>query len=252
MHAIGKVVQRPYAARGNHGHGYRIGHGTGQRQIKPAFGAVTVHAGEQNFTRTACGHVGGPGHGIQTRIGAPAVAEDIPARANSLTVRVGSLLFGGGAPLGIDGHHDALRSVFGRGVTDQLRVGNGRRVEAHFVRSGVEQTAHVLHAAHPTAHRQRDKHFAGYRFNDVQDEVASIAGGGDVQKGQFIGTLGVVTRRNLDGVTGIAQTDKVHALDHAATGHVQAGDDAFGQHAQATTRRRCQPCQRPAAGTSTG
>ena len=180
------------------------------------------------------------------------MAEDIPACANSLTVSVDSLLLGGGTPLGVDGHHDALGSVFGRGVTDQLRVRNSRRVEAHFVGPGVEQAAYVLHAAHTTADGQRDEHFAGHRFNDVQDEIAPVAGGGDVQKGQFIGTLGVVTRRNFHGVTGVAQTHKVHALDHTATGHVQAGDDAFGQHAQATTRRRCQPCQRPAAGTSTG
>ena len=180
------------------------------------------------------------------------MAEDIPSRANSLTRSVDSLFIGRGAPLGVDSHHDALGAVFGRGIADQLRVGNRRRVEAHFVGPGVEQATHILHAAHTTAHSERDKHFAGHRFNDVQDEITPVAGGGDVQKGQFIGTLGVIPRRNLHRVTGVAQTDKVHALDHTATGHVQAGDDALGQHAQATTRRRCQPCQCPAAGTSIG
>jgi len=50
--------------------------------------------------------------------------------------------------------------------------------------------------------------------------------GGDVEEGKFIGTGGVIDRRLLDRVTGIAQIDEVDAFDDAAVLDVQAGDDA--------------------------
>jgi len=62
----------------------------------------------------------------------------------------------------------------------------------------------------------------------VQDEVAPVTGGGDVEEGEFVGALLVVAGGNLDRVAGVAQFDEVDALDDATTGHVQAGDDAFG------------------------
>ena len=64
----------------------------------------------------------------------------------------------------------------------------------------------------------------------MQDEVAAIAGGGDVQKGQLIGPLGVVARGNLYRVARIAQFNKIDTLDHAASGNVKTGNDAFGKH----------------------
>ena len=44
----------------------------------------------------------------------------------------------------------------------------------------------------------------------------------------FIGALLVVARRDFNRVPGIAQFDKIDALDDAAAGDVEAGDDAFG------------------------
>jgi hypothetical protein len=64
----------------------------------------------------------------------------------------------------------------------------------------------------------------------VQDQVAPVAGGGDVQKGELVGALLVVARGNFDRIAGVAQLNKVDALDNAAAGHVQAGNDALGKH----------------------
>src|SRR3989344_2835348 len=46
----------------------------------------------------------------------------------------------------------------------------------------------------------------------------------------LVGALLVVARGDLDRVTGVAQLDEVDALDDPPARHVQAGDDAFGQH----------------------
>lgn len=132
------------------------------------------------------------------------------------------------AALGVDGHHDALRTVFVGCVADQLRVGHRGGVEAHLVGAGVEQPPHVGHGAHAATHRERDEYLRGHRLDDVQDQVALVAGGGDVEEGQLVGALFVVARGNLHRVAGIGEIDEVDALHHAAGGDVEAGNDAFG------------------------
>jgi len=117
-----------------------------------------------------------------------------------------------------------------RTAEDEQRMGaNGLPVGP-----GVEQAAHVFHSAHTAAHGERDEDLAGHGFDDVQDHVAAVAGGGDVQKREFVGALLVVAGRDFDRVSCVAQFDKVDTLDHATTGHVKAGNDAFGEHVSVT------------------
>ena len=65
----------------------------------------------------------------------------------------------------------------------------------------------------------------------VQDQVALVAGRGDVEEGQLVGALLVVAGGDLDRIAGVAQLDEVDALDDAAGGDVEAGNDSFGEHA---------------------
>src|SRR5574340_48665 len=85
---------------------------------------------------------------------------------------------------------------------------------------------------------QRDEHLRRDRLDDVQDQVAVIAGRGDVEEGQLVGTLVVVARRDLDRIARVAQLDEIDALDDPAAGDVQARDDAFGEHRQLKRRVR--------------
>jgi hypothetical protein len=64
-------------------------------------------------------------------------------------------------------------------------------------------------------------------FDDVQNQIAPIAGGGNVQEREFIRALGVITGCDFHGVTRITQLDKIHAFNDAPTCYIQAGDDAF-------------------------
>ena len=63
----------------------------------------------------------------------------------------------------------------------------------------------------------------------MQDQVAPVAGRGDVEEGQLVGALLVVAGGDLDRIAGVAQLDEVDALDDAAGGDVEAGDDSFGE-----------------------
>ena len=81
LHAVGQMIQGANAARGDHRHANRVAHGAGQRQIKTGFGAVAVHAGQQDFTGAAPRHFRGPSDGIQAGVFAPTVAVNVPAGA---------------------------------------------------------------------------------------------------------------------------------------------------------------------------
>ena len=118
--------------------------------------------------------------------------------------------------LGVDGHDDALRAVAAGSVRHQLRILHGGGVDADLVGAGIQQAAHVVDRAHAAADGQRDEHLRGHRLDDVQDQVALVRTGGDVEKGEFVGALLVVAARDFDRVAGVAQADEVDALDHAA------------------------------------
>jgi hypothetical protein len=64
----------------------------------------------------------------------------------------------------------------------------------------------------------------------MQDDVALVGRGGDVEEGYFIGALLVVAAGDFDRVTGIAQPDEIGPLDDAASRDVKTGNDAFGEH----------------------
>jgi hypothetical protein len=69
----------------------------------------------------------------------------------------------------------------------------------------------------------------------VQQDVARVRRGGDVEEGQLVGALAVVAAGDLDRIAGVAQLHEVDALDDAAGGHVQAGNDSLGEHGASMT-----------------
>ena len=56
----------------------RVRKGSCQFQIKPGFGAVPVHARQQDFTRACVLHAPPPFNGVYTRSLAPAVSKHFP------------------------------------------------------------------------------------------------------------------------------------------------------------------------------
>ena len=74
------------------------------------------------------------------------------------------------------------------------------------------------------------KHCSAVRADDVEDRVAVLVAGGDVEEGELVGAGGVVGPRLLDRIAGVAQVDELHALDDAAVLDVEAGDDADLEH----------------------
>jgi len=63
----------------------------------------------------------------------------------------------------------------------------------------------------------------------MRDGVARIGAGGDVEEGDFVRALRVVSARGFDRVAGVDDVDELHALDHAPGIDIEARDDAFGE-----------------------
>ncbi|GAO93843.1 hypothetical protein PSA5_14020 [Pseudomonas syringae pv. actinidiae] len=62
----------------------------------------------------------------------------------------------------------------------------------------------------------------------MQRGVTTIDAGGDVEKGDFVGTLLIVTTRDFHRVASITDVLELDALDHSTVVDVQARNDAFG------------------------
>ena len=154
------------------------------------------------------------------------MAINIPARPAGFGIFFGT-------PLGINGHHNALRTIFVRGIFNHLRISQRCGVKADFVCPGIQQALHVLDCTHAPAHRQGNEYLRGHCFNDGQDQVTAIAGSRDVQKCQLVSALVVVACSNFYRIACITQLSEINTFNHAPTGHVKAGNDALGKHKSA-------------------
>ena len=85
-------------------------------------------------------------------------------------------------------------------------------------------------AAHAAAHGQRHEALLGGAGDQIEHGAAVFMRRVDVEKTQLVRAGRVIGPRRFDRVAGIHEVDEVHALDHAAIGHVEAGDEAGLQH----------------------
>ena len=132
--------------------------------------------------------------------------------------------------LGVDREHDALRAERARQLVEQLRPRERGRVDRDLVGAGVEHRLGVGDRADPAADRERDEDVVGGAARELDDRVAPLVRGGDVEEDELVGALGVVARGELDRVAGVADVDEVRALDDAAGVDVEARDDALQVH----------------------
>jgi len=134
------------------------------------------------------------------------------------------------APLGVDGDHDALASHRRGGVRHDLGIQHRGGVDGHLVRAVIQQASYVLDSAHAAADRQRHEALLRRAAHDVQDDVAFLVRGGDVEEDELVSSLLVVHLGGLDGVSRVLEADEVDAFDDSPCLNVQARDDAFREH----------------------
>ena len=112
----------------------------------------------------------------------------------------------------------------------QLGPGERGRVDRDLVGAGVEHRLGVLDRADAAADRERDEDVVGGAAGQLDDRLALLVRGGDVEEDELVGALGVVALGQLDRVARVAQADEVGALDDAPGVDVEAGDDPLEDH----------------------
>src|SRR5690606_9557976 len=132
--------------------------------------------------------------------------------------------------LGVNGDDDALAAEAVGGLRHDVGIGDGGGVEADLVGAGEEERAHVLLCADAAADGQRDVALLRRAGDEVVHRAAVFMRGVEVEKAELVRPGSVIGLGRLDRIAGVDQVDEVHALDDAAVGHVEAGDDAGLEH----------------------
>src|SRR5262249_5772606 len=120
---------------------------------------------------------------------------------------------------------------------DQVRVLHGRGVDTHLLGPRLNEASGVVKGADAAADGERHENLLGNAADHVEHDGPALVARGNVEKDQFICAIGLVAPGDLDGIAGVAQLQEVDALDHAATVHIQTGNDALGEHAAGSVRR---------------
>ena len=114
--------------------------------------------------------------------------------------------------LGVDRHHDALVAEFLRRFLDEAAPLHRRGVDRHLVGARGEQRADILDGAHAAADGER--HEAGLRRapHHVEDDVAVLVAGRDVEEAELVGAGRVIGDRRSTGSPASRRSTKLTPL----------------------------------------
>ena len=229
---LGEVVERAGAPRGDHRNVHGVRYGGGHLVVEPGARAVTVHRRQQDLAGAVCLGLPRPLDGVAVGVGRAAAHEDGEVVAT---------------PLGVDRHDHRLAAVAPGERGDERRVLERRRVEAHLVGAGFDRRVGILLGSDAATDSQRQEDLPGHRADRARHGLALLERGGDVENHHLVDAFHVVAAGQLARVAGVAQSLELHAFHHLPVAHVEAGDDALGQHQAASRtiprklRRICRP-----------
>jgi hypothetical protein len=241
QHRVGPGVHRRREVRngarataGDQGQAHLSPDGRDELQVEAVPGSVSIHRVEQDLPRT--------------KLGGPCAPRDCVQPCPLPTTVCGHLELardraGFVAPTpDISGKDQNLGAEAIRDLGDQIRPGDRRGVDPHLVCPSAQQTVHVVHGPHAPTDGQRDEHLLGGPAHHVKGGLAIAAAGRDIEEGQLVGTLLVVSLCQLDGITRIAQVLEVDPLDDSAGVHIKAGDDPYRDtHPASVPSAHCRP-----------
>ena len=115
-------------------------------------------------------------------------------------------------------------------LADKLGISASSRIDRHLVGSRVEQRPNVIKGSDPTANGQRHENHLGRTANHVEHDLAFFVAGRNVEEHEFVGSLLLIARSHLDGITRIAKVQKIRPLNDPSPIHVKAWYDPLGKH----------------------
>ena len=170
----------------------------------------------KDLARAEAARFFGPFDGIESRIDAPAVDDDMERP-----------VFGS---FGIDGDDDALTAEFVGGVGDKLRIFDRGRIDGDLVGAGAQDISEIVDRTDTAADRQRHEDPAGRFPDDIDDRLPGLVGSRDIEENDLIRPLTVIHGRALDRIADFFDTDEIDPFDDAAVTDIETRNDPFGKH----------------------
>src|SRR5680860_1546105 len=136
--------------------------------------------------------------------------------------------------LGINGHNHALRTETARAGRQDGRIFQGRRVQGDLVRPGVQHCAHALLVSYSSPDSEGNEYLLRATMSQPHDGLSLLVRGRNIQEYNFICTFTIIESSKLNGISGIPNVHKIRTLYYAALVHVQARDDSFQEHVNAS------------------
>jgi hypothetical protein len=103
-------------------------------------------------------------------------------------------------------------------------------VHAHLVRAGLEDLRRVVGGANAAAYAKGNEQLTRGTAHCVEERLPPFVRCGNVQQHDLVRALAGMTRRLRSRIARINQIDELHAFHDAPVMHVEAGDDALGNH----------------------
>ena len=130
----------------------------------------------------------------------------------------------------VNGHDHRLRTIAVRNPADQRRIGQRCGIDRDFVRAGVEHRRGIIERPDAAAHREWNEQLTRRPAHDIEQGGTILVGRGNIQQHNFIGARAAMGQSQFRGIAGVAQVGKLYTFHDASRVHVQAGDNALGQH----------------------
>ncbi len=219
------MLRRASAARRDQRHSTLRTHGAELRDVVSLAHAIAGHAVEHDLARAAFLHLA---HPIQRLAGRVACPLRIAGELIHVIVAIDRLA--------VDADDHALRAEAGAEPADQLRIGEGRGVDRHFLRAFAKHFLGVGDAANAAGDAKRNIQDARDAANPAAIDRASIGTRGDVVEHQLVGAFVAIARRKLEDVAHDHVIAEAHALDDLPVSYIEAGDDAFGKNGRNSSR----------------
>ena len=142
-----------------------------------------------------------------------------------------------GAAQAVDAEHDALAAEGGGEFGDEVGAGERGGIDADLVGARGEAARGGLDVADPARDREGNVDHRRHAPHPIEVDAAAVGAGGDVVEDKLVGARVAIAQRMVDDVANVAVIAELDALDDAAVGDVEAGDDPSRGHARPPRRR---------------
>lgn len=222
------MLQVSNPARSNHRNRHGGSCGLQEFQVISALGSIPVHAGEQDFSRTALCASFGPLDRVNACRSTAAMRENFPL----LVTRFPR----------VDRQYKHLRTPRLRHLLDDAGIPHDSAIDANLVGTRIQERSHVIRGPNSSAHGKWSKHDVRCSLDDIQEGPSLFVGSSDVEKSDLVGAICVIPLGAFDRISRITDVDEVDAFDHSSSADVETRDDALGEQWNSKNRGKVTRC----------